>query len=987
MYLNCKTSFSLRYGTLQTKTLVEQAKAMGVTALALTNINMTADLWDFVQSCQQCGIQPVMGIEFRNRHHCCYIMLARSMQGLLQMNSFLSRHLEQEASFPQRAPALEDVFVIYPWGSLPMEALQAHELLGVRPRELNKLFRVNTEAYADKLVILQPVTLRDAGQYELHTLLRAIDQNLLITQLPPESLARPDEVMMPPALLLERFAAYPHMVQNTLRIIQACDVHVDLKVNRNKLFFTGSREGDRTKLRELAMEGMLRRYGAGHAVALERVEKELRTIDQQDFNGYFLITWDIIDYARNRRGYFHVGRGSGANSIVAYCLDITDVDPVVLDLYFERFLNPYRSSPPDFDIDFSWKDRDDVIRYVFEKYGPEHTALLGTVSTFQRNATIRELGKVYGLPKGEIDKILANPYQTKLRADDDIHRKIWQYSQEIEDFPNHLSIHAGGVLISEAPIRQYCGTHLPPKGFVTAQLDMHQAEAIGLHKFDILSQRGLGHIRDAVELIRHNRGVEIDIHDVKRFMADPKVQDALRNVNTIGCFYIESPAMRQLLKKLGCDNYLTLVAASSIIRPGVAQSGMMRQYIWNYHNPDLVRYLHPMLKELLQETYGVMVYQEDVIKVAHYFADLELADADVLRRAMAGKYRGAEEFEQIQRQFFDNCRRKGHEEEVIVEVWRQIASFANFSFSKAHSASFAVESYQSLFLKTYFPAEFMVAVINNFGGFYNRELYFRELQQSGAKVHPPCVNNSDEHTNISGHDVHIGFIHVEGLETKLVAQLLRSRYHHGPFESLEDFVARISPAPAQLELLIRIGAFNFTGLTRKELLWKSSPLVRTRPAHADQLISLFKDPPLDAPLPRLAYHPHEDAFEEIALLGFSVDSPFTVLAHEQDHYLPVRALDNKEGETVVMLGYLVCTKLRRTAKGEPMCFGTFLDREGAFLDTVHFPASLQRFPFQKGGFYVMEGKVVKEFGVVSVDVQYMRKVGWMEDKFPEVVNY
>ncbi|MCK7557370.1 hypothetical protein MKQ70_21135 [Chitinophaga sedimenti] len=238
-------------------------------------------------------------------------------------------------------------------------------------------------------------------------------------------------------------------------------------------------------------------------------------------------------------------------------------------------------------------------------------------------------------------------------------------------------------------------------------------------------------------LVKQHRQISVDINDVKSFMEDEHVKQNLRQVNTIGCFYIESPGMRQLLQKLRCDNYLTLVAASSIIRPGVAQAGMMRQYVQNFHHPEKTEYLHPIMKELLNETYGVMVYQEDVIRVAHQFADLELADADTLRRAMAGKYRGEENFRKIREQFFDNCDRLGRERSVSEEVWRQISSFANFSFSKAHSASFAVESYQSLFLKTYFPAEFMVAVINNFGGFYNRELYFRELSKTGVTIHPP----------------------------------------------------------------------------------------------------------------------------------------------------------------------------------------------------------------------------------------------------------
>ncbi len=334
------------------------------------------------------------------------------------------------------------------------------------------------------------------------------------------------------------------------------------------------------------------------------------------------------------------------------------MDPIALDLYFERFLNPHRSSPPDFDIDFSWRDRDEIFNYIFKKYTNEHTALLGTVATFQTNAIVRELGKVYGLPKGEIDKILENPYQVKL-GEDNVHQRIIRFGRMLDRFPNHLSIHAGGVLISEAPIHQYCATHMPPKGLSTAQLDMHLAEAIGLHKFDILSQRGLGHIRDSLDIIRENRGVEIDIHDVKTFMEDDRVRDALRNVQTIGCFYIESPAMRQLLRKLRCDDYITLVAASSIIRPGVAQAGMMRQYVLNFHQPDKVEYLHPIMKTLLGETYGVMVYQEDVIKIAHHYANLDLADADTLRRAMAGKYRGQQNFEKIRNLFFDNCEKLG----------------------------------------------------------------------------------------------------------------------------------------------------------------------------------------------------------------------------------------------------------------------------------------------------------------------------------------
>ncbi len=589
-------------------------------------------------------------------------------------------------------------------------------------------------------------------------------------------------------------------------------------------------------------------------------------------------------------------------------------------------------------------------------------------------------------PKKEIDRILEHPFDLHLEKES-IHQRILDFSNlmtaDNKAFPNHLSIHAGGILISEAPIHQYCATHLPPKGFYTAQLDMHQAEAIGLHKFDILSQRGLGHIRDSLKIIKANKGVDIDIHSVKAFTEDKQVKRQLKTVNTIGCFYIESPAMRQLLKKLECDDYLTLVAASSIIRPGVAQSGMMRQYVEHFRNPDKVTYLHPIIEKVLGETFGVMVYQEDVIKVIHEYADMDLADADILRRSMAGKYRGPGAFLQLQEQFFSNCARLNRPEEVTKELWRQIASFTSFSFSKAHSATYAVESYQSLYLKTYFPAEFMVAVINNFGGFYNRELYFRELQSTGATVHPPCINNSRYPTTIQGKDVYTGFIHIEGLEEAWIHRVLDERARYGPYASLEDFTARMQPPPEQLDILIRVGAFHFTGHTKKELLWKSSPLLRGRDPHADHVLPLFQEPVTDHQLPRLAYHAHEDAFDEIDLLGFPIRSPFEVLEHDQRSYTTVKEMENKIGETVRCLGYLVCTKFIRTAQGAPMCFGTFLDREGAFLDTVHFPESFRLYPLQKNGFYAMEGKVSSEYNVITLDVSHLSKIGYFEDKsFP-----
>ncbi len=359
------------------------------------------------------------------------------------------------------------------------------------------------------------------------------------------------------------------------------------------------------------MQGTCRRYGAQHERALERVRKELQVIHRLGFSSYFLITWDIVRYAQSA-GYYHIGRGSGANSIVAFCLYITDVDPLELDLYFERFINPHRSSPPDFDIDFSWNERDDVTEYIFERYGRQHTALLATYNTFKGKSIIRELGKVFGLPKADIDTIVDEPL-----ADAKHHafaKHIFRYGKLMEGFPNYLSIHAGGVLISERPLYYHTALQLMPKGFPIVQFDMYGAEDLGFHKYDILSQRGLGHIKDAVDLIQENQGQQVNIHDIARIKEDPNVRAQLRSGQAIGCFYVESPAMRGLLTQVHCDDYVHLVAASSIVRHSVAKSGMMREYIERYHRQAEIQYLHPIFEQNLKETYGVMVYQEDVIE-------------------------------------------------------------------------------------------------------------------------------------------------------------------------------------------------------------------------------------------------------------------------------------------------------------------------------------------------------------------------------------
>ncbi len=959
---------SLCYGTLPVQDLVGKAKELGYSTLPLTDINTTMGVADFVFECQKRGVRPVVGVEFRNGNELLYVALAKDNTGFAELNRCLTQHNLSKQPYPETSPDWSHVFVVYPFGKRQPNALRKNEFLGIRLSQLTKLYGCKS---FDRLVAMQPVTFAEAEDFQLHQCMRAIDENVLLSRLDSAACAEPDDVLLSPEELREGFAPYPQLLENAERILSECTINLDGSV-KNKRTFTGNVYDDRELLRKLAFDGMAYRYGTANKTAYRRIEKELDIIERMGFCAYFLIAWDIVRFAMSQ-GFYHVGRGSGANSVVAYCLKITDVDPIELDLYFERFLNPKRSSPPDFDLDFSWKDRDKVIAYLFEKYGSDHVALLGATVTFQGNSLCRELGKVFGLPKGEIDRMERNP--EAFARESGIGRQILAIAERLRDFPRQRSIHAGGVLITEQPITDFAALDLPPKGFPTTQYDMYSAEKLGFEKIDILSQRGIAHIREAVEMVERRHGVRIDIHQIDALKQDEPIKRQLLRAETCGCFYIESPAMRGLLRKLRCSDYKTLVAASSIIRPGVAKSGMMREYIRRFHHPETVDYRHPVLKELLAETYGVMIYQEDVLKVGHYFAGLDLAEADVLRRMMGHKMRDKTEFEEVKNRFFGNCKAKGYPDALVDELWRQIESFSGYSFSKAHSASYAVESYQSLYLKSHYPLEFQVAVINNFGGFYQTWFYFNEAKRMGAKVHLPCVNRSEYLTTLNGRTIFMGFVHLQGIEQRFVERFVAEREAHGPFVSFDDFTRRVSFSVEQLVLLIRGGAFGFTRKTKAELLWQAH--LSKGQAKKEQPETLFRLEPQHFEFPDFKTNALRNAYDEIELYGFPVSMTwFDMLQTSFRGELMACQMLHFVGKRYRMLGKLVTVKYVRTCKGETMALGTFVDATGEAFDTVHFPQALKAWPFQGDGVYLLLGKVTEEFGQASLEVEKMARLGY-----------
>ena len=971
--------FSLKYGVHAPEVLVAWAKESGYESVFLADINSTGSVMAFVREAQKLGLHPVVGVELKNGMQTIATLIVKNNMGIHEMNLFLSEYLHRAESFPQTLPYFNHCWVFYPLEAKISRAMADNEYFQINLHQLrNWDIRYQNKIDETRVVLLTPMIFNGKRDFNTHRLLRAIHHNTLLSKLSPQDQADEDARLCSKEALEGLCGHHLKFWHKTLCFFSACEVYFafgEAAKSQNLATYTGSKTADENRLRALCLEGIPYRYPALNKEILERIEKEIAIIAQKDFLSYFLIAWDFTSYARSK-GFFYVGRGSGANSIVAYLLRITDVDPLELDLYFERFINLYRKSPPDFDIDFSWKDRDKIIEYLFETY--PNAAWLCTYNTFQYRATVRALGKVFGLPKEEIDKI--SNRNIPVEKMDTLSKLVVRYAAYIKDMPSHLSVHSGGIVISEKPIAFFSATFLPPKGFPTTQFSMLEAEDVGLYKFDVLSQRGLGKIRETLDIIAYNQPdvyVE-DIHNIDAFKKDPKIRQLLKNSDALGCFYVESPAMRMLMVKLQVQNYIGLVAASSIIRPGVSQSGMMREYILRHRNPERRKEAHPVLLDIMRETYGVMVYQEDVIKVAHYFAGLSLAEADVLRRGMSGKFRSRESFTKVKQAFFENCGQKGYAITLVQAVWDQIESFAGYAFSKGHSASYAVESYQSLYLKAHFPLEYMTATLNNFGGYYRTEMYVHEARKFGAIIEAPCIQEGEYACVLIGNRLVLGFVLLEGFEVDVAREILHERRKNGPFRDLDDFLDRVHISLDQVSILIRINAMRVLGLSRKALLWKAHYRLHKAPLHSS-VNTLFATPVKSFVLPAFEEHSMERVFDQLDLLGFPLCNPFDLLSDPLPNHVFARELPTSKTLRIETYGYLVAVKKSKTNKGDFMYFGTFIDIEGNTIDTVHFPEGARKHPFQGKGIYHLKGVVTESFDYFCLEVGEMRKMRWIDD--------
>ena len=970
--------FSLGYGILKPEELVAWALQHGHQQLLLTDINHTGSGLAFARAAQEQGLEPLLGLELRNGFTHVATLIAQNNKGFQELNTFLTQHLLTTKHFTLPLPPFANCWIWYPLQQHPA-LLKEHEFIAVQSSQIIQWQRQKRAFDAHKYVADIPMSFRHKRDHNTHRLLRAISSNCLLSKLPRHAQAPLTERLVSAAQCSTAFASAPELLANTQALLRNCKISFEFgeaAAPQQPHSIHGSKAADLQRLQELCAEGLNYRYNTITDEIIARIEMEIDVIAEKNYLSYFLITHDFTSYARSK-GYFYVGRGSGANSIVAYLLRITDVDPLELDLYFERFINLYRKNPPDFDIDFSWRDRDDVVRYIFERY--PNAAWLCTYSTFQYRACIHELSKVFGLPAGT-SKMLSRG-KGSLAEFAELGALILRYAKYIEGLPSHLSVHAGGIVISERPLTAFAACFLPPKGYPCTQFSMLEAEDVGLYKFDVLSQRGLGKISEALQIIAQVYPEEKphDIHDIHFLKQDPQIAAFLKKGWALGCFYVESPAMRMLLIKLQVDNYLALVAASSIIRPGVSQSGMMREYILRHRNPERRQEIHPLLLAIMPDTYGVMVYQEDVIKVAHYLAGLSLAEADVLRRGMSGKFRSRSEFLRVQESFMASCLQRGHAPEFASSIWKQIESFAGYAFSKGHSASYAVESYQSLYLKAHYPLAYLTACINNFGGYYRTEIYVHEARRFGAQIEAPCINEGAYSCVLKEKRLILGFNLVAGLEIQTSDKISAERNINAHFIDFEDLLKRVAIPLEQLSILIRVDALRCFKQPRKALLWQAH-FYHHKQRYTNTKQELFEVKQKKQYLPELEEHPLEITFEQFELLGFPLCDPFSLLAQPlPSSFISADDFPKYTHQHIHTFGYLVSIKQTKTNKGDTMCFGTFLDPSGDFLDTVHFPQITAHYPFYGKGVYRITGKITEEFSYFTLEVATLEKLAFAED--------
>ena len=1016
VHLHVHSEYSLLDGAAQLEKLVAKAKELRFPAIALTDHGNLFGAIDFYLAAQKAGVKPILGCElyvapggrrergsqdggYEGANHLTVLvrnrtgyrnlvklvsraflegfyykprvdreLLARHADGLLVLSGCLNSEVSRLLSAGDAVRARETA------GWYQEVFGKDHYFMEVQAHGLDEQARVLAETLRIATAIGAPVVgtndshYLEAGHARAHEALLCIQTG---TNLQDSSRFRfsTQEFYIKSAEEMARvFADLPEACRNTLAVAERCNLTLDFNEFHLPRYLAPEGHTLDSYFHELAHDGLRRRYGPNPDDAIEaRLAHELAVIEKMGFAGYFLVVWDFIRYAREQGIAVGPGRGSSAGSLTAYCLGITNIDPIRYGLLFERFLNPERISMPDMDIDFSDDRRDEVIRYVAERYGRDRVAHIITFGTLGAKAAIRDVGRVLGMPYGDVDRIaklvpnfplnitLDDAYQKSLPLAEMVRgqanvRELWEIARTLEGCTRHASVHASAVVISDEPLEEHIPLYKDPKRpeLITGYA-MGPIEKLGLLKMDFLGLRTLTVLANTVALIKESRGLELDLDRLP--LDDKKTYEMLSEAKTFGVFQLESSGMRDALRGLRPGQLEDLIAMVSLYRPGPME--LIPDFIQRKHGRSKITYEHPAMEKFTRETYGIMVYQEQIMQIASEMAGFTMGEADILRRAMGKKDR--ELMAKQREKFVNGCRERNTSAAKAERVWELMEKFAGYGFNKSHGAAYGLVAYQTAYFKANYPVEFMAALLTSEMGDTDKIVkYIEECRAMGIQVVPPDVNVSAVQFSVAGDTVRFGLAAIKNVGEAAMQSILKSRSAEGTFKMLEDFCARVDLRLVNrrvVESLIKAGAFDSLGLTRAHLLATTDTALesgqRQQRDRAEGQGSFFEMMPAAAPARVSApaeIMPEWDADQRLAfekeVLGFYISGH--PLARYRGVVEPLGVTTSADlaakghGARVLLFGHATGLKETSTKGGNRMAFFTLEDMEGTVEVTV-FP--------------------------------------------------
>ncbi len=784
------------------------------------------------------------------------------------------------------------------------------------------------------------------------------------------------------------FRDVPEALENTLEIADRCNLELTFGKYHIPDYPIPEGETVVSYFRKLVEDGFKKRYGDNPSKeARERLEKELSVIEMMGFPGYFLIVWDVVHFAKTHNIMVGPGRGSAAGSMVSYCLGITDVEPLGMGLLFERFLNPERISMPDIDIDFADEKRQEVIRYVTEKYGSDKVCQIITFGTMAARAAVRDVGRVLNIPYADVDRLAklipfgssisealeSSPELRELYEREEWARNILNFAKRLEGMPRHASTHAAGVVISKFPLMDLVPLQRGPEGDVMTQFEMGDLEELGLLKMDFLGLRTLTLLENTIKIIKDTTGENIELNKIP--MDDRKTYKLLQEGETVGVFQLESSGMRNLLRDMKPESFEDISSVLALYRPGPLGSGMVSDFIRRKRGEEPIEYPHPMLEPILKDTYGVIVYQEQVMQIANVMAGFTLGEADLLRRAMGKKL--PEVLAQQRNRFLTGALERGIPEEIANHVFDLMEYFAGYGFNKSHTVAYGLLAYQSAYLKAHYPLAYMTALLMSVEGNTAKiARYVQEARRMGIRILPPDINESNVHFTPVGNSIRFGLAAIKNVGEGAVEAILEVRQKGGKFKSLEDFLSRIDTKRVNkkvIESLIKAGAFDSLGRSRAELLAMFEQYQEKKSREKGKRKNLFEPEGLKVePIPTIEEFPIEEILAmEKDLIGLYIsDNPLLHYIEDLKERVScnIEDIEDFEDEALVTIGGVVSgVKLVDTKNGK-MGFLQLEDLSGS-IEVVVFPKTLKEIKKDienSTNIFIVEGKINKKEEEVKV---------------------